>query len=1443
MSKKLSFSIAINLLTDNFKKGANKVARGFKSMQTRALTFVAALGFGTIGLTNFMSRLIKTAKDTSRVTTSLKNASGGIGNFIGNQKFVNKLANDYKLEVNSLTENFAKFTAGATASGMALSKQKSIFESVAKATAGYNLSVEDTNGVFLALSRMMSKGKVSSRDLKIMMGDKMPIAMQAMAQSMGVPIQQLDKMMAKGKLIANDVLPAFAVQLEKMSPKIDTDNLTSSLKALENAFGDFTNAAGVESKYKTLVDSVTSIITNAAKNIKSIVSVVALGVFFVIVNGAVKMFRSLDLLAMSQVDKTKGLHAKLVTAEAKKNLELVNLERLRLQQSAASGQARIKLAEKVYIAEKNFGKAVIAEEKARVALAQASATAKVGIATRALNVVKIAFSKLFLTLKSLWNTFAPAIIITALASIVMYFKNIYDEAKRIKKIFSDYKKEADRVGNTQEVVMLQKQLAIMNDKTKSQQEVNAAQSALNKMLGTELSNQKELNNRVAKRINLLKEAARADFFAQKIVTTEDKIQELASSLGLSEDHVRKLAKTRSDLGNGSTLDIASKSKGKDSYFNQIGEAYRASGVKGKYDASATDHAIKEVVELMRVLDDANTALEGSVSKANEIQSVQLNGPDDSELKKADKIAKELLELKDKNAQSLIDLEENIRAKRLAQIELDYNREIATIKKKEKEWQAAQNNKLSSDQEETIASSLQLANDKKIKATENSEKEILAILLKSKVEYLKEYGSYQQQKLAIAEEYAHKISEAEKEGNKFEADRLRKDEQSSIASVEVAAIKAEIDWQSVLGDLGLMIEDQLRPTLERLKAYAKSDDFKNATFEDQKLIYDAINKLEKQTSGGLNKKMFNDVANDIQNYQNSLQSLVVAKEKEEATITALTKANEKLKNALESNNPEVINSAQAEVDSAKSIFNQAADSVVNLTQENNEHAENLKNSSANTIGALHNLEDGLNNLSSGSLKNAMLGLGTIGEAMGGKVGDALSKAFAGKGIVGEIIAAVIGILDVLKDGVGTLISGLIDTVLNAVDGILSNILTGKMFEQIGVSLFNGVRSILSTISFGVFSSHGNAKEVNNLVKNLTNSNKYLITAIEKLTDEMSKSGGLKSTIYYGAALNKQKDKIENDRKMLEAKMGYNSSHHSNNYYIKKAFNAEDWKKASDYVGKQISSVGDLWKLSPEDLAKLQELPDIWEKIHSGKYDQSDWLAEYVKDANTLIELTEQWQDAITDTTFDSIKGELKDLLSDFKVTTEDALESVEEFMRNAILHSISSGTYADELKDWQAEFAKAMQDGVLSDDEADYLRKKYQNIFDQALIDRDAAYKAAGIEDLEESKRQDSTKGYSTAMDQDTGGSILGRVTGIAESVIEIRTMLGNVTNTRMQTFTQINLVHDELKKQTDIIYEMQQVQMKNYNLNKEMNNNLSALEDIKEDINSINRNTKGLAPR
>lgn len=128
MAGRLSFSIAINLLTENFKKGTSSVQQGLRSMQMQVLTFAAAVGGIGLGLDGLISRLIATARETSRVTTALNNVSGTAANFATNQKFLIDLSKKYGIEVLALTGNYAKFTAAATNAGMSLDSQKKIFD-------------------------------------------------------------------------------------------------------------------------------------------------------------------------------------------------------------------------------------------------------------------------------------------------------------------------------------------------------------------------------------------------------------------------------------------------------------------------------------------------------------------------------------------------------------------------------------------------------------------------------------------------------------------------------------------------------------------------------------------------------------------------------------------------------------------------------------------------------------------------------------------------------------------------------------------------------------------------------------------------------------------------------------------------------------------------------------------------------------------------------------------------------------------------------------------------------------------------------------------------------------------------------------------------------------------------------------------------------------------
>jgi hypothetical protein len=812
----------------------------------------------------------------------------------------------------------------------------------------------------------------------------------------------------------------------------------------------------------------------------------------------------------------------------------------------------------------------------------------------------------------------------------------------------------------------------------------------------------------------------------------------------------------------------------DTWWGYGGKVDRFFSSNASYKGNNNGRWLKqeEVDRLTRERDEWLEKAQAEMEKSVELaKSSGLGGhtkPDPNASKKEqqseEQRASELLKLQMKNRQSEIDLLKESGEKRRRQIRLNYDKEIAELAAQEKKWRDAQKGSLTDGQE----SSLKEAREKAAAARDGDlakvTREENEAARQSMLDYLKEYGTYQQKKLAIAQEYAEKIRKAQEAGNYGEVLRLGRQQKEETAAAEIASLKADIDWDGLFGNFGGLLEEQLRPTLEKLRKYAASDEYRDASAEDKQVISRLIAKLEDRSAGGINRNMFRDVSRDLAAYQTTLRELTEAKEREKAAADALAAAQDKLKKAAESGDPAAVKEVEEVAATTREAFDAASAGVVTLTEANDKAAQDLRTSSTNAVQSLTGLAEGLQGLKSGSLAGVAQGLGKLGDAtknMGGvmgSVGSTLAETFSSGGIIGQIIAAVLSILDVLKEGIGTLVSGILDSVLGAVNGILENILSGELFTQIGGSLFYGVRDILDTVTFGLFSSHGNAREVNALVDRLTESNKYLTTAIEKLTDEMENSGGAQSTEYYRSAYEKQREKIENDRQMLEAKMGYHSSHHSNDYYINDAFGWNDWQRASAYVGKTLRSASDLWRLSPEELAKLQELPDIWEKIHSGKYDQSEWLDEYVSDANTLLELQQQWQEAITDTSFDNIKSGMKELLKDFETGSEDVIASVDEFLENAILKSVVDGTYSDELKKWQEVFAEFMSDGILSEREADELRRKYQDIFSAAQAEKDALFDAAGITEDSGSTTQSGKSGSFSAMSQDQGTKLEGLFT-------------------------------------------------------------------------------------
>ena len=229
---KMNFAIALRMTTDQFKRGADVVRKNIRMLQYQVLGMASALGLGGIGLSNMVSRFIEVARETTRARVALRNISGDAQGFSKNMDFLVKTSNRWGQELNGMTSEFAKFSAAASSAGISVQDQHTIFESFTRSITAFGMSSEDAHLSYLALSQMMSKGKISSEELRRQLGERMPVAMDAMARAVGVTIQELDGLLKAGKLISKDVMLPFVKEMEKMLPEVNTDNIETSVNLL-----------------------------------------------------------------------------------------------------------------------------------------------------------------------------------------------------------------------------------------------------------------------------------------------------------------------------------------------------------------------------------------------------------------------------------------------------------------------------------------------------------------------------------------------------------------------------------------------------------------------------------------------------------------------------------------------------------------------------------------------------------------------------------------------------------------------------------------------------------------------------------------------------------------------------------------------------------------------------------------------------------------------------------------------------------------------------------------------------------------------------------------------------------------------------------------------------------------------------------------------------------
>ena len=701
---------------------------------------------------------------------------------------------------------------------------------------------------------------------------------------------------------------------------------------------------------------------------------------------------------------------------------------------------------------------------------------------------------------------------------------------------------------------------------------------------------------------------------------------------------------------------------------------------------------------------------------------------------------------------------------------------------------------------SVANQMNAIRDKAVKQNED----VLAKEAQSMYDYLKTYGTFQEQKLAIAADYAKRISEVENStdsdsSKQWKIKSLKEEQKKEMDSVEASAIMQKIDWYQVFGNVGGIMKDALVPLLADLDKFVGTDKFQNLGADQQKSIVDAMQNI-RNSIGNTSDLGWKDLARDVVAYQDALKNAKIAQEEYTKTETLLIPRikvlQEQIENAKKSGNvaeqtrlQEELNKVQGQLaESGKKIVTantkvrtsgqKLAQTTQNVTQPISAIHEFLSTSGLSDLASLWDsfdqLKGGIDGLKAlKEAKNAADGLKDMGKEAadaaadaGKKAGDALSEGLSKAGLIGQIVSAILKILDVLKDGIGTLISSLIDTVLNAVNGILKNILSGDFITQIGGSLVSGIGNILNTISFGGFNSlfgvGGNAKEVNRTIDKLTDRNEILTDAIDKLRDSIDKNSGIKAVEDAKKAENLQKEKEQNLKSIMEAQMGYHGSHHSFNAYFR-GFSQEQIKKVSDAIGRQWNgNLNDLQ--SADEAAAILQNPDMVEAIkNTGKGGYGgrvlEKLKDYAAEAGTLEEIADDLAESLTQISFDSLKSEFIDTLMDMNSSAQDFSDNFSKMLMQAVLKAKVDDLLGNDMQAFYDEWAERAEanGGKLSKTDITALKGKYDEMVQEGLKIRD---EVAEITGYKQSYEQSASSGSFESMSQDTGDELNGRFTAV-----------------------------------------------------------------------------------
>mgnify|MGYP004650296423 CR=1 FL=1 len=846
--------------------------------------------------------------------------------------------------------------------------------------------------------------------------------------------------------------------------------------------------------------------------------------------------------------------------------------------------------------------------------------------------------------------------------------------------------------------------------------------------------------------------------------------------------------------------------------------------KSKYTAAQYETATQDLKAAKDAYSKLGGDVSGKAAKAAETARKTRIKEGNKAIKVQEELNNRLKALQQKNTDETISLMQEGTEKKLAEIKNDYAKRKAEIDKQEAEFkkknkEAGKKASLTSAQSDALSKARDLATQEYNKKLD----EVNRVALTSMRDYLKEYGSLYQQKQAIAEEYEEKITKAQTEGEKKTLQQEKKkalsnfDYESISMGIDWKGLMSGVGNMSkemlkpMLEKLDAytntdkfqqadtQTQQKVVDLMQEIRTYLGTD--QNATWQNLAASITSFNQsvaeyqmaLDKEKSAQAN---LSQAKNDLKSGKITQDGFDKIKKSSDDASQAVVDAKNKM-NAFGIK----LNSATEAVTNYTSGLTAALNKLG--TWKGNEGFSEVQSAVGNIDALKGALDESLSTMADGAAKDIgtsiSKGLGDTLGSLGSGITDMLGSALGSiVGVVAQIPKLILNLASSIKSFVTGILdsftqllqfewlSDLVDSILASVGNLIDAIfdLPENLFKALESIVVNGVGGLLDNVlgrvgnvlSLGALSSKGpsdwftnsNAAKVNQRISELTDSNARLDDSINRLRNAMNKSYGQQAKKAYEEAKRQQQQKNDNLKEIAKQKASYHGSHNSWNHYWS-GFSSDEIKKIQEAIGKNFN--GDIWSLDENDIntmlgyewftTKIRRTGKIYKGRSAYGEDVLKAMQNWGDSVGTIDEITDEFKEALTQISFDSMRDSFISNLMDMTKSAQDFSDDFAEMMQKALLSYSMEDLINGDLKKLYDDWAKAIKDndGKLTETDIEAFNKRYDDIVQEGLKRRDDWAKVTGYTGSSSSS-QTATSGGWASMGQDTANELNGRFTAL-----------------------------------------------------------------------------------